>query len=163
MCRISSDPPVRTVGPHYHPYMRIFALFVLIPAPAFGWEFSAQPVCTLTHDTAEARLVITHDPQGPEYALSLTLTSGQWPAAPAFHIGFRGGQALTIGTGQHVLSDQGQTLTVRDGGFGNVLDGLEFNTIARAWSGDQAVFLPLEGAAPPVRAFRACGQAPALS
>lgn len=143
--------------------MRKIAVLLLIPAPALAWEFSAQPVCTLTHDTGAAQLVITHDPQIPEYALSLTLTSGQWPAAPAFHISFRGGQALTIGTGRHDLSDAGQTLSVRDRGFDNVLDGLELNTTARAWSGAVAVDLSLQGAAEPVRAFRACASPPALS
>lgn len=42
-----------------------------------------------------------------------------------------------------------------DRGFGNVLDGLEFNETATALLGDQAVVLSLEGAAPAVQSFRA--------
>lgn len=61
-----------------------------------------------------------------------------------------------ISTNRHTLSNDDATLTVTDRGFGNVLDGLEFNETATALLGEQAVVLSLEGAASAVQAFRAC-------
>jgi hypothetical protein len=61
-----------------------------------------------------------------------------------------------ISTGRHVLSEDGRTLSVRDRGFGNVLNGLEFNVVALAATGDRVVSIDLDGAAPEVAAFRAC-------
>ena len=141
----------------------ILALFALLPAPALAWEFRADPVCTLSHAAEAVQVVVTHDPMIGDYAIALTLTDSAWPAAPAFHITFAGGRALTIGTGRHALSDEGRTLTVRDTGFGNVLDGIEFNARALAWSGARGVEMGLEGAGPAVRAFRACAGGGALS
>jgi hypothetical protein len=138
-------------------------LLALSPAPALGWTFSPLPVCTLSQDSPGLRVVVTHDPLVPDYAIALTLADATWPAAPAFHIQFRGALGLTIGTDRQVLSDGGRTLTVRDTGFGNVLDGIAFNTTARAFAGARAVEFPLDGAEDPVRAFRACAEAPALS
>jgi hypothetical protein len=79
-----------------------------------------------------------------------------WPGSPAFGIRFEGARTLAIGTDRHRLSDDGRTLTVTDTGFGNVLDGLEFNATATATAGGVSVALDLTGAADPVRAFRAC-------
>jgi hypothetical protein len=75
---------------------------------------------------------------------------------------FFGPRPLAIGTDRH--SADGATLTVRDSGFGNVLDGLEFNTNAVATSGARRVQIALDAAAPAVQAFRACpSNAPATS
>ena len=49
---------------------------------------------------------------------------------PIFAIAFVGDSPFEITTNRHALSDDGQTLTVRDRGFGNVLNGMEFNTTA---------------------------------
>lgn len=67
---------------------------------------------------------------------------------------------MTIGTDRHVLSPDGRSLTVTDTGFGNVLDGLAFNTTATALSGAEALPFDLAGAGPAVEAFRSCGVAP---
>lgn len=131
---------------------------LLAPLPALGWSFSPVPVCTLRHGEAGVAVTVTYDPALPEYAIELTLDAGVWPDSPAFHIAFQGGRALTIGTGFHVLSDDGRSLTVRDRGFENVLDGLEFNLTARAFAGDLSVTFGLDGAPEPVRQFRACPQ-----
>ena len=136
---------------------------LLLPAPALGWDFSPLPLCTLSHVEAGVEITVTHDPAAGEYAITLTLVDGAWPRAGTFHIGFTGGQALTIGTAFHQLSDDARSLTVRDSGFGNVLDGLEFNSAAVAWSGDLRVAFSLDGAAEPVRRFRACPQGLNLS
>jgi hypothetical protein len=140
----------------------------LVSGPAFGWTFSSNPLCTLTHDAGRVRVVVTHDPAIQEYAIALTLAEATWPQAPAFGIQFGGGRELSIGTDRHVLSDGDRTLSVRDSGFGNVLDGMEFNTTARAIAGaavagSVAIDIPLQGAAEPVRAFRACARGAALS
>ena len=61
-----------------------------------------------------------------------------------------------ISTTRHVLDEGGRRLTVTDRGFGNVLDGLQFNGRAIAIAGDTVVALDLAGAAPEVEVFRAC-------
>jgi hypothetical protein len=124
--------------------------------PAAAWEFSADPICTLSHETPEVALTVTFDPALPEYAITLTLTGAPWPNAPVFAIAYDGEVPLMIQTDRHVLSDDGQTLTVTDTGFGNVLDGLEFNSEAMAFAGNRRVLIPLDDADPAVEAFRAC-------
>jgi hypothetical protein len=129
-------------------------------APAGAWEFTPQPVCTLSHETDRARVVVTHDPSLSEpYAIAVT-GAAPWPDVPVFSMRFDGPRGLTISTDRQNLSDGGRTLSVTDTGFGNVLNGLEFNDTATALAGDIAVPFPLAGAAPEVRAFRACVAAP---
>lgn len=101
-------------------------------------------------------MVVTFDPSLPEYSIAVTLAQGTWPADPVFAITFEGAWALTIQTDRQVLSDNGRTLTVRDTGFDNVLDGLERNNWAVALLGTTAARFPLMGAAPAVREFRTC-------
>ena len=139
--------------------MRLVLALLLLAAPARAWEFSPDPICTLTHDTGAAAVRVTHDPRIPEYAITLTLAEGAWPDGPIFAIRFDGARGLTISTTRHVLGQGGAALTVTDRGFGNVLDGLQFNDTATALLGDRAVPVPLDGAAGPVAAFRACTEA----
>jgi len=129
---------------------------LLAAAPATAWEFTATPVCTLSHDAGGSAWEVTYDPGPGLYAIAITLSEGVWPEAAVFSIGFEGGRSLIISTDRHVLSEGGGTLTVTDRGFGNVLDGLEFNAAARAFTGDGEAIAELEGAAPEVQAFRAC-------
>jgi hypothetical protein len=132
---------------------------MLFASPAAAWEFTPVPVCTLSHETEDAGLTVTYDPRQPEpYAIRIARTA-PWPDAPVFAIDYAGPRALAISTTRHRLSDGGATVTVTDEGFGNVLDGLEFNTTATALLGDVRVPFPLDGAAGPVRAFRACAEA----
>jgi hypothetical protein len=139
--------------------MRLALTLTLLATPAAAWEFSPTPVCTLSHETPEASVTVTHDPRQPEpYAIAVT-TQGGWPEAPVFSIRFDGPRGNTISTPRHRLSADGTTLTVTDRGFGNVLDGLEFNDSATATAGGASVTLPLDGAAPAVQAFRACADA----
>lgn len=134
--------------------MRALA-FALMASPAAAWEFSPSPICTLSHSIADATITVTYDAGLPEYSISVTRTT-PWPSAPGFAIAFLGPMPLTIQTDRHVLSDDGLTLTVRDSGFGNVLNGLEFNSEAVATSGDAGAILPLTGIGPPMQAFRGC-------
>jgi hypothetical protein len=134
--------------------------FILLASPAAAWEFTPTPVCTLSHATPDASVTITYDPRQPEpYAIRIA-RSAPWPEAPVFSIDYAGPRALAISTTRHRLSDGGTTVTVTDEGFGNVLDGLEFNTTATAILGDARVPVPLDGAAGPVQDFRACTEAP---
>ncbi len=138
------------------------SLLILLTAPtlAAAWEFTPQPVCTLSDATASASVVVTYDPRLPEpYAVAVT-TAAPWPDVPVFSMRFDGPRGQTISTSRQRLNDGGRTLTVTDTGFGNVLDGLEFNTTATALAGGAAIPFPLDGAASKVRAFRACVAAP---
>ena len=144
------------------PMLRLLFICLLLAAPARAWEFSPVPICTLFHETDALRLIVTYDAAVPEYAIALTLKSGRWPDSPRFSIVFEGARGLTIGTDRHRLSPDAQTLTVTDRGFGNVLNGLQFNEMATAIAEEQRVTVPLQGAEPAVQAFRAC-PAPGLS
>ncbi len=117
-------------------------------------------ICVLRHEADAVDVVVTYDPRIPEYAIELTLTDGVWPAAPVFAIVFEGGWPITIQTDRHVVDDGGRRLTVRDSGFGNVLDGIGQNSVATAMVPGLAVAVPLDGAAGPLAAFRQCPSAP---
>ena len=133
-----------------------FLLFALMPASASAWAFSPLPICTMTRADADAEVVVTQDAAQGEYAISVTLAGRTWPEAPVFSIAFVGTAPLTISTARHVRSTDGRTITVRDTGFGNVLDGMAGNEAAVATAGAVSVLVPLDGAAAAVEAFRAC-------
>lgn len=136
--------------------MRLICLLTLLAGPALAWEFSPTPICTL-RSAGPVDAKITFD--GALYALHLTRAGG-WPDAPVFAIRFNGEVPLTITTTRHVID--GITLTVTDRGFGNVLNGLQYNQTATALIGGLSVPLDLTGAAAPVEQFRACGLVPAV-
>ena len=143
-------------------YLAFIAAILPLATPALAWEFSDVPVCTLSHATPEVSVAVTFDPAIAEYAITLTLADGVWPNGAVFAIAFEGGWPITIQTDRHQLSDDGRTLTVRDSGFGNVLDGIGRNSSATAMLPGLAVAVPLDGAGGPLAAFRAC-PAPQLS
>ncbi|MGJ8602805.1 MAG: excinuclease ABC subunit B [Marivita sp.] len=124
-----------------------------LTGPAAAWDFSLQPICTLSHRGQEMDVTVTFDPALAEYALHLTRPGG-WPEAPVFSLRFEGAAGQTISTSRHVITLN--TLTVRDSGFGNVLDGLAFNSRAVAVLGALNVGVDLEGATAEVAAFREC-------
>ena len=135
---------------------------ICLPSAAVGWEAGVEGrLCTLEHNGDAAEVRLTYDPAGPEYTISIRRAE-PWPQAPAFALQFTGGAENRIATTRHVLSEDRRTLSVADRGFGNVLNGLAFNSRALALSGDAGVVLDLTGAAPEVEAFRACGTAPAV-
>lgn len=141
---------------------RLTAILTVWAGAAAGWEFSHTPICTLSHDTDTAEIRITYDATLPEYRLVVTLTDGNWPEAGRFVMTFAGNHGLTISTDRHVLSDAATSLSVTDSGFGNVLNGLEFNRIATAALGDKQILIPLQDAASAVQQFRTC-PAPGLA
>ena len=130
--------------------------FLVCAAPAHAWEFTPTPICTLSHAEAHAEVKVTYDHATTLYAIAVTSVEG-WPGAAAFSIWFDGAQPNTISTTRHSID--ANTLTVTDSGFGNVLDGLEFNMTATAFTQTAAVSVSLDGAAGPVQQFRACASA----
>ncbi|MEL7215115.1 MAG: excinuclease ABC subunit B [Pseudomonadota bacterium] len=138
------------------------AAALALPLPAQAWEATLGPICVLTHRTADAAIELTYDPARPLYTLSITLSDTPWPDAAVFAMEFGPQRPNRISTTRHALSDDGFTLNVADAGFGNVLNGLQFNSAAVAVSGDRRVGLPLAGAANPVAAFRDCPQGPSV-
>ena len=136
---------------------------LLAPATALAWTFTPLPVCTLAHDEPGVSVRITFDPSRPQaYAIAVTRRGGNWTTEPRFSILFDGAYPLTISTDRLTIGDDLTSITVSDTGFGNVLDGLEFNTRATARQGDVSVPFDLTGAAPEVRRFRACRPAPGV-
>ena len=135
-------------------------ILALIPLPATAWEFFPGSVCRLTHATPEASVELTYDPAGPLYTITVSRPGAPFPPAPVFAMRFDGPRGLTISTTRHTAPDGDPTrLRVTDTGFGNVLDGLQFNRTATALIGGQEVGFRLDGAADPVAAFRACAEA----
>ncbi len=139
--------------------MRLALALTLLVSPATAWEFSPSPICTLTQTTAEGTLTVTYDATMPEYTITITLPDAAWPDAPGFAMAFAGDRPIGIQTDRHELSDDGRSLTVTDTGFGNVLNGLEFNMRAYATSGDTTVGFVLSGIGPAIRDFRNCPDA----
>lgn len=141
---------------------RVLALItaLALPATAHAWQAGRDgTICTLTHRENGADIVLTFDPSGPLYTITATQADG-WPQAPIFGIAFQGGAAQTITTDRHRLSADGQSVTVADTGFGNVLRGLSDNTTATLFTGDAGVTVSLAGAAPEVADFAACQAMP---
>ena len=137
--------------------MRSLIALLAFASPAAAWEFSPTPVCTLSHMTDDAEISVTYDMAAVEpYAIAIT-GPGLQPA-PVFAIQFQGAAGLLISTDRHRLD--GDTVTVSDRGFGNVLNGIEFSDTAVALLGDATISFPLEGADDPMQAFRACVAAP---
>jgi hypothetical protein len=141
--------------------LRVLALSMslLAAAPAPAWEARVGTICELVHAEEDGDVRVTYDPRGPEYAITIRRSTGAWPTGPVFVIRFDGGRPITIQTDRHALSEGGAALTVTDRGFGNVLDGLQYNETATAYLGDVALPFALTGpepAAPAVEEFRRC-------
>ena len=135
--------------------MRLAVLLILLATPALAWEFRTNPICTVTHETPDVALEMTYDHGTGLYALHLT-TPGPWPDDPVFGIRFDGPAGLIISTTRQSFSADRRKVTATDTGFGNVLNGLQFNHTATALLGAVAVPIPLSGAAPEIAAFRDC-------
>ncbi|WP_227271138.1 hypothetical protein [Roseobacter weihaiensis] len=103
----------------------------------------------------QAEIALTYDPRVPVYSITIT-RSAPWPQADIFAMQFSGPAALSISTDRHSYSLDGLSVTVTDSGFGNVLDGLQFNDTATAILGGTTQSFDLAGAADAVEAFRLC-------
>ena len=139
--------------------MRFVIALVCLANPASAWEFTPVPICTLSHQTDEAAVTVTVTYDGTAaQPYAIAISGPDLVPAPVFAIRFDGPRGLTITTDRHQLADG--TVTVRDRGFGNVLNGLEFSDTATAILGATQIAIPLAGADAPVQAFRACIAAP---
>lgn len=139
--------------------MRFVLFILLLCSPAHAWNATVGDICTLTHETETAAIELTYDPAQPLYTLTVTRASESWTQTPWFAIRFAGPNPIEIATPRHVLSDNAMSLTVTDSGFGNVLNGLEYNRTAYAFTQDRRTEFSLDGAAPQVRIFRDCAGA----
>jgi len=135
--------------------MRPLLSLLLLATPAPAWEFLPTPICTLTHSAGGVDIFVTYDASLPEYTITVTRAE-PWPVGAVFVLGFEGNRPSRLTTEQHELSSSGTSLTVRDSGFGNVLDGLEFNAVGIAMVETASVSFDLSNAAPAVQAFRDC-------
>lgn len=161
-----NDSPVEFAPAPHWPIvtgMRFALILALLPLPAAAWEFSPDPICTLSHENELAAFRITHDAQEGIYRLDIRRKNGAWAGSPTFGIDFAGDMPMRIGTARHRLSGDRQTLSVTDRGFSNVLNGLEFNRGARAFTRTQSVSLRTDGITAPMKAFRACPAEPAAT
>ncbi|WP_171122407.1 MULTISPECIES: hypothetical protein [unclassified Ruegeria] len=139
--------------------MRAILISLILSTPAYAWDATVGPICTLSHETGAAKIFLTYDPSKPLYSITVTQTNSVWKQAPWFAMRFEGSSPIEIATSRHVLSDGATSLTVTNTGFGNVLDGLEYNRIAYAFTQDHVATFSLDGAADPVRVFRECAGA----
>lgn len=140
--------------------MRIALVLALLLSPpaALAWEFSATSICILEHSEDAADMRLTYDPTNGEYAITVTRDE-PWPDGPVFSMRFDGRMPVFIQTDRHVTSEDGRSLTVTDRGFGNVLNGLQYNSFALSFLADEMAIVSLVGAAEEVAAFRACTEA----
>lgn len=135
--------------------IRAAIISLALTSPATAWEFTAGQPCILTHQTQEVAVKLIYDPTKPLYMISLK-QAVPFTRSTTFSIFFLGDLPSAINTNNHRLSVDGKTLTVTDSGFGNVLDGLQYNDKAVATMGDLSLEIPLTDAAGPVAAFRDC-------
>ncbi|NNE53193.1 MAG: hypothetical protein HKN30_12435 [Sulfitobacter sp.] len=127
----------------------------MLSPSAYAWEFTPGAPCKLSHSGPDATVELTYDPTLPLYTIAI-MPKKPFEPAPVFAVIFEGPRGLTISTNRHQLSDGGRKLTVNDTGFGNVLNGLQFNRTATAELGQRRLSFPLDNAAPAVAAFREC-------
>lgn len=135
--------------------MRLTLLLALLPLQAQAWTFTPGLICRLTHETPQARIELTYDPSAPLYSVTVT-TKTPLPQTQFFTMTFIGPEGRTISTDRHSYGPDGRAVTAQDTGFGNVLDGLQFNNTAQAIIGDTTLTFPLKDAAEPTAKFRAC-------
>lgn len=140
----------------------LLSALTLSACPVAAWEAGVDGVlCTLSHAEAGAIVRLTYDPSVPLYTIAVE-GPHLWPVAGRFTMRFDGPQPNIIATDRHVVSPDRQVLSVSDRGFGNVMDGLQFNEFATAVAGEAEVIVSLVGAAPAVEAFRSCGLTPSV-
>ena len=143
----------------YIPGMRLALLLTLLPllntGQAQAWTFTPGLICELEHETPNAKIALTFDPAKPLYSVTISRPNAL-PQTQFFSMRFIGPAGRMISTDRHSFNDDKTAVTAEDSGFGNVLDGLQFNDIAEAILGDTTIRFPLAGAAGPVAKFRAC-------
>jgi hypothetical protein len=139
--------------------MRLILLLALLQfchtGQAQAWTFTPGLICRLSHETQDAAIALTYDPSGPLYSLTISRAE-PLPKVEPFVMRFNGPAGRVISTNNHSFNTDQTAVTAQDKGFGNVLDGLQFNDTAEAILGTTTLTFPLQGAADPVAQFRAC-------
>ena len=135
--------------------LALIILPLLLSYQAQAWTFTPGLICELEHEKPSAKIALTYDPAKPLYSVTIS-RPGALPQEPVFSMRFVGPAGRMISTNRHTFSQDGSAVTAEDSGFGNVLDGLQFNDIAEAILGDTTIRFPLAGASEPVARFRAC-------
>ena len=135
--------------------MRFTLLFLLLPLQAQAWTFTPGLICRLSHETPDARIELTFDPSAPLYSVTISRDAAL-PRVEPFVMRFIGSAGRVISTNRHSFTADATAVTAQDSGFGNVLDGLQFNDTAEAILGTTTLHFSLDGAAEPTAAFRAC-------
>jgi hypothetical protein len=136
----------------------LLAFLLSLPLQAQAWTFTPGLICRLFHETPTAQIELTYDPSLPLYSVTVS-RSDPLPEERFFSMRFVGPAGRVISTDRHSFSADGTAVTAEDSGFGNVLDGLQFNDTAEAILGDTTLTFPLQDAAEPVAQFRACAPA----
>ena len=139
----------------------VLGVLCLVPSAAVAWEFQSGTPCRLTHIEEDVAVELTFQPQIPLYTMSLTALT-PWPSGREFSMTFLQRRPLRIATERHEMRDAGRTIFVEDAGFGNVLNGLQFNDVALAQLGSRTIELDLDTAPEAVEAFRNCGAIPSV-
>lgn len=136
---------------------RLIVFFTFLASASLAdWRFEESTICVLTGETSDSIVVLTHDYAEGRYTISMQRPGQTWQPGPTLSIAFEGGRPLTISTDRHALSEAGDVLSVSDRGFGNVLDGMQFNEQMTILTGEHSVVVPLNQAAPEVQDFRDC-------
>lgn len=136
------------------------AALCLCATQSIAWEFTETTICTVTHNSADLRVELIFDPAASLYEIALIRPDTPWAQADAFRLQFDGPRPLIIGTDRHERTPDGSRLSVTDTGFGNVLDGLQFNDTMTARNGDQTVSVETTDATAALEAFRDCPSTP---
>ncbi|MEM7243261.1 MAG: excinuclease ABC subunit B [Pseudomonadota bacterium] len=123
---------------------------------ASAWTFSPDPICRVTEKQQLIEIDLTYDHATEIYAIAFTKTEAPWAQSQEFSIRFEGPRPKLIRTNRHQFSADGFTLTASDTGFGNVLDGLQYNTLAALQTGDERIFIQIHKSFPAIEAFRKC-------
>lgn len=139
--------------------MRTLIAFLLLGSPALAWDFSPDPICRISEKQDLVEINLTFDHASGVYAIAFTKLEAPWDQGQQFSIRFEGPRPKLIRTDRHVFSVDGYTLTARDTGFGNVLDGLQYNTLAALETGDERIFIQIHKSFPAMEAFRKCVKA----
>ena len=139
--------------------MRLPLLLCCLASPALGWEVSNDgATCHLLHQMPDGAVHLSYAPVNEEFSITLTRFE-PWESDDVFAIKFDETRPIFITTDRHQLTPDRTGLTVTDRGFGNVLDGLQYNEWAIAATGQSVMIIPLTHAADAVQSFRECSDA----
>lgn len=125
---------------------------------AQAWVYDGRADCSVRHQTDKLGILLSYAPQTGLYSIAITRWDKAWAGGNRFSMKFDGPKPIFITTDRHELAQNKTTVIASDTGFGNVLDGLEFNFVAAAQLGRERVTIPLKGAKSEIAKFRECAE-----